>query len=83
MCTLVNHIIDYILGQALHGYSGVRVGTNVHVTGFAYANDIVLLSNRQRVMQDLLEMVKSHAATVGMGINASKTKVMSALIPGV
>ncbi len=33
-------------------------------------------------MQGLLEAVNRHAATVGMYINASKTKVMSALIPG-
>ncbi len=35
-----------------------------------------------REMQSLLEAVNHHAATVGMHINASKTKVMSALIPG-
>ncbi len=34
-------------------------------------------------MQGLLEAVNRHAAAVGMRINASKTKVMPALIPGV
>ncbi len=33
-------------------------------------------------MQGLLEAVNRHAAAVGMRIKASKTKVMSALIPG-
>ncbi len=33
-------------------------------------------------MQGLLEAANRHAAAVGMRINASKTKVMSALIPG-
>ncbi len=33
-------------------------------------------------MQGLLDAVNRHAAAVGMRINASKTKVMSALIPG-
>ncbi len=33
-------------------------------------------------MQDLLEAVNHHAAAGGMRINASKTKVMSAFIPG-
>ncbi len=33
-------------------------------------------------MQGLLEAVNRHGAAVGMRINASKTKVMSALIPG-
>ncbi len=33
-------------------------------------------------MQGLLEAVNRHAAAVGMRVNASKTTVMSALIPG-
>ncbi len=33
-------------------------------------------------MQDLLEAVNRHAAAVGMRINVSKTKAMSALLPG-
>ncbi len=33
-------------------------------------------------MQGLLEAVNCHAAAVGMRINASKTNVLSALIPG-
>ncbi len=33
-------------------------------------------------MQGLLEAVHRHAAAVGTRFNASKTKVMSALIPG-
>ncbi len=33
-------------------------------------------------MQGLLEAVNRHAAAVGMRMNPSKTKVMSALIPG-
>ncbi len=33
-------------------------------------------------MQGLIEAVNRHAADFGMRITASKTKVMSALIPG-
>ncbi len=43
--TLFNYIIDYILGQTLQGYAGVHVGTNVHVSNLAYADEIMLLSN--------------------------------------
>ncbi len=32
-----------ILGQALQDYPGVQVGTNVHVSDLAYADDIALL----------------------------------------
>ncbi len=43
-----------------------------------YADDIEILSNSYRVMQGLLEAVNHHAAAVGMRINTSKTKVISA-----
>ncbi len=43
---------------------------------------IVILSCSYSEMQGLLEAANRHAAAVGMRINASKTKVMSALIPG-
>ncbi len=52
------------------------------MSDLVYADDIVILCCRYIEMQDLLEAVNRHAATVDMRINASKTKVMSALIPG-
>ncbi len=35
------------------------------------------------MMQDLLVVVKGHAATVNMGLNASKAKAISTHVPGV
>ncbi len=80
--TLLNYIIDWILGQALQDYPGVQVGVNAHVADLAYADDIVILSSSYNEMQDLLEAINRHASAVGIRINASKTKVMSALISG-
>ncbi len=74
-----NYIIDLILVQALQDYPGVQFGANVHVFDLAYADDI---ASSYRGMHGLLEAVNRHATTVGMRINASKSKVMSALIPG-
>ncbi len=71
-----------MLGQALQDYPGVQVGATVHVSDLAYADDIVILSSSYSGMQDLLDAVNRYAAAVGMRINASKTKVMSALVPG-
>ncbi len=79
--TPFNYTIDWILGQALQRYQGVQVGTSVHVSGFAYANEIVLFSGSYMDMQGLFEAVNRHVAAVGMRINALKTKVMSAIIP--
>ncbi len=72
--------IDWILRQALQDYPGVQVGANIHVSDLAYAEDIVILSSSYSEMQGLLDAVNRHAAAVGMRINASKTKVMSAPI---
>ncbi len=52
------------------------------MSDLVYADDIVMLSSSYSEMQGLLKTVNRHAAAVGMTINASKTKVMSALIPG-
>ncbi len=51
------------------------------MSDLAYADDIVILSSSYSEMQGLLDAVKRHAAAVGMRFNASKTKVMSALVP--
>ncbi len=52
------------------------------MSDLAYAHDIVILSSSYSEMHGLREAVNRHAATVGMRMNASETKVMSALIPG-
>ncbi len=52
------------------------------MSNLAYADDIVILSSSYSEMQGLLEAVNRHAAAISMRINASKTKVMSVLIPG-
>ncbi len=52
------------------------------MSDLAYGNDIVIFSSSYREMKGLLDAVNGHAVEVGMRINASKTKVMSALIPG-
>ncbi len=86
MCSLLpsffNNIIDWILGQALQDYPGVQVGANIHVSDLAYAENILILSSSYSEKQGLFEAVNRHAAAVSMRINASKTKVMSALISG-
>ncbi len=54
----------------------------LYICTLAYADETVLLSNSYREAQGLHEAVNRRAAAVGMRINASKTKVMSALILG-
>ncbi len=79
---IFNYIIDWIFWPKLQDYPLIQIGADVHVLSLAYADEIVFMSSSYREMQGLLEAVKRHAAIVGMRINAPKTKVMSALIPG-
>ncbi len=74
--------MDWILGQALHYYPQVQVGANIHEPNLDYANDIVILSSSYIEMQGQLGAVNRHAASIDIRIKASKTKEMSALIPG-
>ncbi len=60
---------------------GVQVGANAHVSDLAYADDILILSSSYSEVQGVFEAINRHAAAVGVRISASKTKVMSALIP--
>ncbi len=52
------------------------------MSDLAYAGNITIFSSSYSEMQGLLEAVNRHAAAVGMTFNASKTNVMSPLIPG-
>ncbi len=80
--TLFNKIIDCILSQGLQDYPGVQFGANVHASDLAFGDYNVIISSRYNYTQGLLKAVDRHAAIIDMCINASKAKVMSALIPG-
>ncbi len=74
--------IDWILGQALQDYPEVQVSTNFHASHLSHADYIVILSSSNREIQGLFEAGNHHATAVGKRINVSKTKVMSAFMPG-
>ncbi len=52
------------------------------MSDLAYADGIVIVSNSYGELLGLLEAVNRHATAVRMCINASKIKIMLALIPG-
>ncbi len=51
-------------------YTGVQVGTNVHVSHLTYTDAIMILSTGSSETQGLLEAVNRHVAAVGMRISA-------------
>ena len=54
-----------------------RRGHSVNVTDLCFADDIALLANRYQQAQELLRLVETEAAKVGLHVNSSKTKLMS------
>ncbi len=60
-------------------YSPARLPRGSSVSDLAHADVTVTLSKKCREMPGLLEAVYGQEDVIGMRINASKTKVMSAL----
>lgn len=75
---LFNYIIDCILENSVVGLAGVRVGHNCSITDLDYANDVAILSKSYAEVQHALDNVSRMAKMVGMKINASKRKILSA-----
>ncbi len=76
--TLFNFVVDWILRNALAGAPGVQLSSTFGLTNLAYADDIALLGDSFVSVQEAVNKVHRFAAVVGLRINASKTKVLSA-----
>ncbi len=60
--TLFNKITDWILSQALQDYTGVQLGANVHMSNFAYADDIAVATERCKASLKLLTAMPQQPA---------------------
>ena len=78
---LFNYVIDWVLTNALAPFNGVQAGVDVCITDLAYADDVVLLAESFDEMQRMVNAVERCAETVGLQINAAKTKILSSLLP--
>lgn len=75
---LFNLFLEYIMSDALEGFDGsVRIG-GVQICNLRFADDIDLIAASVEELVNLTERVDSSARSLGMQINASKTKVMAA-----
>ena len=73
---LFNIVICWVLDKALENQEGITVfpaGRRIH--DLAFADDIALLAETEESLQSMVNSVESVAATVGLKINAEKTKV--------
>ncbi|BHF79017.1 hypothetical protein SprV_0602213400 [Sparganum proliferum] len=78
---LSNCAIDWILGRALREIDGVEFAPEHRLTDLDYADDIALLASSFDDLQSMVSRVNEVAKSVGLSINAGKTKVFSSCIP--
>ncbi|BHF83999.1 hypothetical protein SprV_0902714900 [Sparganum proliferum] len=78
---LFNYAIDWILGRALRDSDGVEIAPGHRLTDLDYADDIALLASSFGDLQSMVSRVNEVAKSVGLSINAGKTKVFSSCIP--
>ncbi|BHF74785.1 hypothetical protein SprV_0501787400 [Sparganum proliferum] len=78
---LFNYTIDWILGRALRDSNGVEFAPGHRLTDLDYADDIALLASSFGDLQSMVSRMNEVAKSVGLSINAGKTKVFSSCIP--
>ncbi|BHF84571.1 hypothetical protein SprV_0902772200 [Sparganum proliferum] len=78
---LFNYAIDWILGRALRDSDGVEIAPGHRLTDLDYADDIALLASSFGDLQSMVSRVNEVAKSVGLSINAGKTKVFASCIP--
>nr|VZI33276.1 unnamed protein product [Spirometra erinaceieuropaei] len=78
---LFNYAMDWILGRALHEDDGVEFAPGHGLTDRDYADDIALLASSFGDLKSMLSRVNEVAKSVGLSINAGKTKAFSSCIP--
>nr|VZI24942.1 unnamed protein product [Spirometra erinaceieuropaei] len=78
---LFNYAIDWILGRALRDSDGVEFAPGHRLTDLDYADDIAILASSFGDLQSTVSRVNEVAKSVGLSINAAKTKVFSSCMP--
>ncbi|BHF81200.1 hypothetical protein SprV_0702433000 [Sparganum proliferum] len=78
---LFNYAIDWILGRALRDSDGVEFAPGHRLNDLDYADDIALLASSFGDLQSMVSRVNEVAKSVGLSINAGKTKVFLSRIP--
>jgi hypothetical protein len=73
---MFNTVLDSSLTNALDEADGVRLDDDSPLTDLDYADDIALIAESPHQLQAQLERLASSAASMGLKINAEKTKVL-------
>src|SRR5207247_520212 len=72
---LFNLYSEFMIQEAMEGVEGIRFG-GVNITNLKYADDAVLVAEKRRKMQKMIDRLNTTCKAYGMEINVKKTKVM-------
>jgi len=72
---LFNLYSEYLTKEALDGLGDFKIGGQIIHT-VKYADDLVLLANEEKVLQDMIDKIIEIGRCYGMEMNVEKTKVM-------
>src|SRR3989442_2132490 len=72
---LFNLYSEFTIQEAMEAVEGIRFG-GVNITNLRYADDAVLVAEKMRKMQKMIDRLSTTCQAYGMEINVKKTKVM-------
>src|SRR5437867_1832385 len=72
---LFNLYSEFMIQEAMEGVEGIGFG-GVNITNLRYADDAVLVAEKRRKMQQMIDRLNTICKAYGMEINVKKTKVM-------
>src|SRR2546425_11497129 len=72
---LFNLHSEFMIKEALENEEGIKFN-GVNVTNLRYADDAVLVADKRKNMQEMIDRLNETCKVYGMEINVKKTKVM-------
>ena len=75
---LFNLYSECLTKEALEGFGDFKIGGQIIHT-VQYADDLVLLAKKEKVLQDMIDKLNETGRCYGMEMNVEKTKVMRIL----
>ena len=72
---LFNLYSECLTKEALEGFGDFKIGEQI-INSLKYADDLVLLTKEEKVLQDMIDKLIEIEGCYGMEMNVEKTKVM-------
>jgi exonuclease III len=72
---LFNLYSEFMIREAMENMEGIKCG-GVNITDLRYADDAILVSDKRRKLQKMIDKLNDTCKEYGMDINVKKTKVM-------